>query len=167
MIKAKITDYGVELIDAPHSSLHEMPKVKVKFEITQNDTDFPYDNIFWDGLFLNSKGEINKKTFKNLFQMGFDAENNDMIMLAEGPESDLLDMGFEYFLQIGKNDKGYWRVEWINRQESAGLAGIKKVGQDSLRKKFAAMRISGEIKKLYSEQKKDDRFFDPDDELPF
>ena len=153
--RGKILDYGIELIDAPNSSLHEMPKAKVKLEITDKEeveNGFKYNEIHWDGLFVNTKGELNKATAKNLFEMGFNGD--DAIVLAEGPESESLNMDTLYYVELEVNDKGYWQVKWINREEfSGGVGEIKKVGKEALQQKMAALKIKGDMKKMFEESK--------------
>lgn len=172
--RGKILDYGIELINAPNSELHEMPKVKMKFELSDKEEvedGFKYDTIYFDGLFVNSKGELNKATAKNLIQMGFNGD--DPIILAEGLESEALDVDTLYWLELEQNDKGYWGVKWINRQEhSGGLGEIKKASTDSLRAKMASLKIKGDLRKMFEESnsnKVPNRApeFDADDTIPF
>lgn len=153
--RGKILDYGIELIDAPNSSLHEMPKVRVKLELTDKEhiSDVvKYDTIFWDGLFVNTKGELNKATAKNLMQMGFQGE--DPIVLSEGPESESLDLDLLYYIELEVNDKGYPQVKWINRDEfTGGLSEIKKASKESLATKMASLKIKGDLRKMFESNK--------------
>lgn len=173
--RGKILDYGIELINAPSSTLHEMPKVKVKFELSEKeevDGGFRNDTIYWDGLFVNSKGELNKATAKNLIQMGFNGE--DPIVLAEGPEGGAIDMDALYYIELEMNEKGYWGVKWINRQPG-GIGEIKKASADSLRAKMASLKIKGDLRKMFEESNVTKKSevpnmapeFNKDEKLPF
>lgn len=169
--RGKILDYGIELIDAPNSELHEMPKVKVKLELSDKEDiegGFKYNEIHWEGLFVNSNGELNKATAKNLMQMGFNGD--DPIVLAEGPESESLNMDHLYFVELEINDKGYWGVKWINFDEFVGgVREIKKVGKDALQQKMASLKIKGDLKKMFEEskQKNSGPEFNSKERVPF
>lgn len=161
-MKAKgfITDYGVEEVEQLGGKL----KAVVMFQLTEKDDGVKYETMKWDGFFVKKDGSINTSTFKNLIQMGFKSE--DLSSLAsEGA----LDLGPEYFLTIEIDEKGYQRIQWVNREESSGMKEIKKSGADSLKRKFAEMRIGGDIKKMMSENKiKDDvpNLFNADEKMP-
>lgn len=154
--RGKILDYGIELIEAPETAYHQMPKVKVKFELSDKENienGFKYDTIYWDGLFVNAKKELNIATAKNLIQMGFNQD--DPIVLSEGPESESLDMNRLYYLELEVNDKGYWQVKWINQDEfTGGMKEIKKASKDLLREKMASLKIKGDLKKMFESQPK-------------
>ena len=162
--KGMIKDFGIELVP----QLDDMPKLVVNFELTEKDDDIKYQTMKWDGFFVKRDGSLNLNTMKCLVQMGFSGE--DPIILADGTG---LDISHEYFLEIEVNEQGYQNIKWINRHEGGGLQEIKKAGADALRKKFASLKIGGDIKKFLSENKKVDVVenkapnFDSNEEIPY
>ncbi len=115
---ARITDYGLEEIPELNNAI----KVVIVLAVSiHQETATEVLSGKWDGFIATKDGAPNKKTMKTLAVCGM--KSDDIMDLALKP--DMLDMKSDLEVQIIKDDKGYTRIDWINRVGGLG-AGIKK-----------------------------------------
>jgi len=138
-----LREYGIELIE----KLNNEPKVVCMFEIEQVEdaTEVKAKYLKWEGFFMKSdKSGHNKKTVNTLVDMGFSGD--DPSVLVDGTMGAHLDTDTFYYLQLVKNDQGYWNIDWVSTKESNGMQ-IKKANVDAVKKKLSMMSLKGAFKK--------------------
>ncbi len=132
---AKITDYGIGTTQAG--------KPQIIITLSVADKDGKAHDLTWYGS-LN-EGKAQEITFKTLFACGF--WGNDVDALANGPQSNLLDMTaavsvtIENQPSVKDETKIYPKVLWINR--IGGNALTTKITASEARLKMTNLNLKG------------------------
>lgn len=133
--KANILDYGIK------ETKTGAPQVCIAMNYLDSDQDV--HEITWFGVLKGGAEEI---TIETLLRCGM--KGNDILALAGGAESDLLDAATTYTIAVVEHEwegKKSMRVQWISN--SAGALENKLSKQDATTK-FGALNLKGAVAKM-------------------
>ncbi len=117
MYSAKIKDFGLEEVGSTGSI---KAVIILDVEVYQETATQKLTGK-WEGFIETKEGRPNLKTYKTLALCGMNSD--DILDLAAKP--DALDRSLELEVQVIRDEKGYARIEWINRPGGMGMT-IKK-----------------------------------------
>jgi len=111
--EAQLTDWGMEMVEKVGS-----PKIVLKFEFDHEGKN--YVMKFESFLFKKDK-DVSKKTLDTLMTVGFNSKN----VWDINEDFCQLDTSKKYSIDCVKDEKGFFKIEWVNSSSGLKIDKIK------------------------------------------